>query len=340
MRYIGSKQALLENLSSEIGKKVKREGKFCDLFSGSASVARHFKRNGFQIISNDIMHFSYYLQAATIELNERPKFEGLGFNPIEKLNSINVGKFGFTGEKFVLQNYAPSDEVQTGYFTRKNAEKIDATRQQIQQWFDSKKISWLEFSYLVAALIEAVPFISNTTGTYGAYLKTWDKRALKDLKIENLEIFNNDLTNRSYCRDGNDLIKSIEGEILYIDPPYNNRQYGSNYHVLETIARYDYPKVKGITSMRDNKDVRSSFCVKSQAQQTLEDLISNANFDFVFLSYNTEGILSVEQIEEMFSKHCVSGSFDLVKIPYRRYKRVKEGRSQQLYELLFSGKKK
>lgn len=340
MRYIGSKQALLGRLSDEISKRVLSKGHFCDLFSGSACVARHFKREGYQISSNDIMNFSYFLQAATIELNTQPEFEKLGLNPIEYLNSIDPCNFSYSGSKFVTENYSPSSADATNYFTRNNAAKIDAVRQQIQQWFNEEKLSWSEFSYLVACLVEAVPFVSNTTGTYGAYLKKWDKRAFKDLTLTNLETFDNGLSNATYCEDANDLVKKLEGQILYIDPPYNGRQYGSNYHVLETIARYDYPEVKGITSMRDNSDVRSDFCIKSRVENALQELISTSNFEYIFLSYNTDGILSVEQIEQIFSENCVEGSIDLVRIPYRRYKRTKEEKNGQLNELLFSGKRK
>ena len=193
--------------------------------------------------------------------------------------------------------------------------------------------------YLVAALIEAVPFVSNTTGTYGAYLKKWDKRAFKPLVLDDHEIFDNGLVNKSYCGDANKLIKKLEGDIIYIDPPYNGRQYGSNYHVLETIARYDNPTVSGITSMRDNSDIRSRFCMKSKAEAALNEIVSNCNFSYIFLSYNTEGILSEGQIKEIFIRNCKKDSVELIKIPYRRYKRNKTSGDEQLFELLFIGEK-
>lgn len=339
MRYIGSKQALLTILSEEIVSRSPASGTFCDLFAGSVAVSRHFKGLGYNIISNDIMRFSYFLQVATVELNSIPRFDNLNVNPIDFLNSMDIENFDFVKPKFATRHYAPNENSLTNYFTLDNANRIDAVRQQIEVWLSNKEIDKFEHAYLIAALIEALPFVSNTTGTYGAYLKKWDKRAFKSLTLLDHEITDNVMDNSCYCKDANHLVKEIEGQILYIDPPYNGRQYGSNYHVLETIARYDNPDVKGITSMRDNSDVRSKYCMKSQAENALNDLIANASFENIFLSYSTDGILSALKIREIFERHCISGSVELVKIPYRRYKRIKTEKSEQLFELLFVGKK-
>lgn len=340
MRYIGSKQALLDRLSFEINLRAPKSGVFCDLFSGSAAVARYFKKRNYKIISNDIMHFSYFLQAATIDLNSKPDFKKLNYDPIEYLNGINIDSFDYFKGKFVFENYSPSKIRETGYFTTKNALKIDAIRQQINRWQQDTKINNEEYVYLVAALIEALPFVSNTTGTYGAFLKKWDKRAFKPLTLNDHEIFDNGLLNKSYCEDGKNLIKNLKGDILYLDPPYNGRQYGSNYHVLETIARYDYPNVRGVTSMRDNNDIRSNFCIKSKAKEELNEIIESSNFRYIFFSYNNEGILCEEEIKEIFTKYCKNNSFEVIKIPYRRYKRNQTLYPKQLFELLFVGEKK
>ena len=340
MRYIGSKQALLDRLSFEINSRAPKTGVFCDLFSGSAAVARYFKKRNYKIISNDIMQFSYFLQAATIDLNSKPNFKKLNFDPIEYLNRINIDRFDYFKGKFVVENYSPSKIRETGYFTTNNALKIDAIRQQINRWEHDTMINNEEYVYLVAALIEALPFVSNTTGTYGAFLKKWDKRAFKPISLNDHEIFDNGLRNKSYCEDGKTLIKNLKGDILYIDPPYNGRQYGSNYHVLETIARYDYPNVRGVTSMRDNNDIRSNFCIKSKAKEELDEIIESSNFRYIFFSYNNEGILCEEEIKETFTKYCKNNSFEVIKIPYRRYKRNQKSYSKQLFELLFVGEKK
>ena len=97
-------------------------------------------------------------------------------------------------------------------------------------------------------------------------MKNWDKRSLKKLELNPLNIINNNKKNKSYNEDCNNLIKKIEGDILYLDPPYNSRQYLPNYHLLETIAKYDDPKIKGKTGIREYENQKSNFCNKSYAE--------------------------------------------------------------------------
>ena len=120
---------------------------------------------------------------------------------------------------------------------------------------------------------------------------------------------------RVYNQDANSLIREIEGDILYLDPPYNSREYGANYHLLNTIALYDDFTPQGKTGLRDYE--RSNFCKKNRVYEALEDLIANARFKYIFLSYNNEGLLTQEQIKEMFSKY---GKYDLKQIKYQRFK--------------------
>lgn len=118
------------------------------------------------------------------------------------------------------------------YLSIENASRIDFIRQSINKWKEQGLITDLEYFYLLAVLIEAVSYISNISGTYGAYLKHWDRRALGRLTLEPINIVNNSKKNSAY----NKLVKTLRGDILYIDTPYNSRQYITNYHLLETIA--------------------------------------------------------------------------------------------------------
>ena len=102
-----------------------------------------------------------------------------------------------------------------------------------------KLINENEYFYLLSSLIESIPFVSNIAGTYGAYLKHWDKRALKKLELVKLDVVENHKKNKCFNVDANELIHKISGDILYIDPPYNSRQYVPNYHILQTVAKYD-----------------------------------------------------------------------------------------------------
>ena len=99
------------------------------------------------------------------------------------------------------------------------------------------------------------------------------------------------------------MAKKIHGDVLYLDPPYNARQYCSNYHVLETIARYDNLELSGVTGLRDSSSQKSKFCSKRTVVETFEDLIKNAQFKYIFLSYNNEGLMSLDTIKEIMSSH-------------------------------------
>lgn len=104
---------------------------------------------------------------------------------------------------------------------------------------------------------------------------------------------NNGRKNRCYNKDANELISEIEGDILYLDPPYNSRQYVSNYHLLETISKYDSPEIKGVTGIRNYEDQKSLFCVKKEVLKAFEEIIEKANFESIVLSYSNEGLMTL-----------------------------------------------
>jgi adenine-specific DNA-methyltransferase len=338
MRYIGSKVLLLERIEKIIKDKVVNANSFCDIFSGTSIVARYFKKD-FKIISNDLLHLSFVLQKAIIENEEYPKFKKiinhLGKDPFDYLNDLEINLNMIKSTPFIYENYSPNPKSERQYFSNENALRIDYFRQTIEEWKENNLLEDNEYYYLLAGLVEAIPFVSNIAGTYGAYLKHWDGRALKRLELIKLETVSNNKNNQSFNKDSNELIKEIKGDILYIDPPYNKRQYAPNYHVLETISRYDNPVITGITGMRPYKELKSKYCVSKDVLNSFTDLIKNANFKHIIFSYSTEGIMSIEEIENVLKKHGIKESYQLTKIPYRRYKHRAGDVEHDLHELLF-----
>lgn len=355
MRFIGSKLQLLEDINNFIEENIPvHKGMiFCDLFSGSGAVARYFKEN-YEIISNDMMHFSYILQSSTIELKKIPNFTNLKkylsldslkdiFKYFEETDtSLLIEKFKIKNDKlFIYNNYTPNSQKNRMYLSKENGKRIDIIRIILNELHKNKIISKNEFIYLLACLIEGVPFISNISGVYGAYLKHWDKRALNQYKFEKLEIINNGYKNKSYNKDAHELITKIEGDILYLDPPYNNRQYLPNYHLLETISKYDYPEIKGITGVRDYSNQISKFCRKKEVKEALIQIIKEAKFKYIVMSYSTDGILSQKEIEEIFKTYGIPETFRKADpIQYRKYKSKQKLKNKDLHELLFFIEKK
>jgi len=339
MRFIGSKVNLLREIDETVNSIRGSAKTFCDLFSGTASVAKFFKKS-FSILSNDLLYFSYALQRATVMTQETPRFDRLrsylGLDPFSYFSELDLECFEFKRVPFIFENYSPTKDNSRQYFSNENALRIDAFRQLTDEWYDSEMITEDEYFYLIAGIVEAVPSVSNIAGTYGAYLKHWDKRTQKTLTPSALPVFDNGMENVCFNRNANDLIREIKGDILYLDPPYNGRQYISNYHILETVARYDSPEISGVTGTRVSPEGSSDYCKKGKVYDAFEDLIANANFKHIIISYSNEGILSEDSIVEMLKNHGNPKTLSVKRIPYRRYKRLSSQCGNDLYEFIFS----
>ena len=338
MRFIGNKTNLLNDIAQVIKENCDGTEKvFCDIFSGTASVARFFK-NRYKIISNDLLYFSYVLQKGTIENNEIPSFKKLEdrlniHDVFDYLENIDIKQEKFN--KFIYENYSPNKKCERMYLTSENALRIDFIRNKIEEWRNKELINKNEYYYLLAALIEGVPFVSNITGTYGAYLKQWDKRAFKKFEMIRLNVIDNNVKNQCYNKNSNDLIQEISGDILYLDPPYNERQYLPNYHLLETIARYDNPEIKGKTGIREYNSEKSNYCIKNKVYSEMEELIKNAKFKHIIVSYNQDGLLSKNDIETILKKYGNKETYKLYEIPYKQYQNKLTKKLDIHYEYLF-----
>ena len=338
MRFIGNKTNLLNDISKVIKDNCDGTEKvFCDIFSGTASVSRFFK-NKYTIISNDLLYSSYILQMGTIENTDTPTFDKIRKvlnieDVFDYLENTDISKENFN--KFIYENYSPNDNCERMYLTPENALRIDFIRNKIENWKNKELITINEYYYLLASLIEGVPYVSNITGTYGAYLKQWDKRAFKKFELIRLNVIDNKSNNKCYNRNANELIKEIKGDILYLDPPYNERQYLPNYHLLETIARYDNPEIKGKTGIRKYETEKSNYCIKNKVYNELKELIKKANFKHIIVSYNQDGLLSEDEIKSILIDCGNEDTYKLYKIPYKQYQNKLTKKLDIHYEYLF-----
>jgi adenine-specific DNA-methyltransferase len=320
VNYIGSKHSLLGFLDqvyreiSDGGEKV-----FCDLFAGTGAVGRHFKRRGLRVIANDIQYYAFALNKAYIEINRQPSFKELRQQcEIARTRSPIDATLDFLnrlpGEKgFIALNYSPLGNRL--YYTQQNAERADAIRQSIKDWFEDEIITEQEYFYILCSLLEAIDQVANTASVYGAYLKKFKNSALRPLTLRPIELSDSARRCKVFNRDANELIEEIECDILYLDPPYNHREYGANYHVLETIARYDEPFLNGVTGMRDY--ARSRYCRRAAALDALEHLIREAKARHILLSYNDEGVMNFDDVRKVLA---LRGKPRIFKRPYARFK--------------------
>ncbi len=348
VRIIGSKYKMLENILKIMDKEKITGRTFFDVFCGGTSIGRFFKRR-FLITSNDILYFSYALQKALIDLNKYPKFEGLTFianetddeketvsKVLEYLNNIN----GFKG--FIYKHYTPAskafDGVERKYFSELNGERIDAVRMKIEEWVTTKNITEDEYFYLIASLILAVQKIANISGTYGTYNKIWDARAKKTLNLQVIEIIESKFVHKAFNEDSLKLLNKVNCDIAYVDPPYNSRQYISNYHILETIAKYDNPTINGKSGMRGYNGEKSTFCSSKTAKRDLLKLLTELRAKYIILSYNSEGLLSKDEIKEICEKSKLE-NIKIYEFPYRRFKSNGNTNHNEVLEYVFTGKK-
>jgi adenine-specific DNA-methyltransferase len=326
VNYIGSKHSLLPFINEITVKVLSGEEKiFCDLFAGTGAVGRHFKRKGFQVIANDIQYYAYVLNKAYLEINQAPRFTTLRkvygaeiarhrkpfADPVrEVMRFVNTlcGKAGF-----IFHNYSPAGN--RFYYTPENAEKADTIRVAIENWRAEGIINKQEYFYILCALLEAIDQVANTASVYGAYLKTFKNSAKRELLLKPLELVNHVKGCKAYHKDANQLVKKIKCDVLYLDPPYNHRQYGANYHVLETIAAYDNPQLRGVTGMRDYS--RSPYCQKKTAKEAMKKVIEQSCARHILVSYNDEGILSLEEVQDLLR---LRGEPKIFQTDYNRFK--------------------
>ena len=312
MNYIGSKLSLrpfIKEKILEVSRLDKEDKVFGDLFAGTGVIGNEFKKMGYKVISNDIQHYSYILNKHYIE-NNYPMNTKL----LEHLNSLK-GQEGF-----IYNNYCMGSGSERNYFSDFNGKKCDAIRQELEKLYKDKEIDKHQYNFL-ASLINSIDKYANTVSIYGAFLKSLKKRAEKNFKLELLPIIEGNKKGKVYNEDVNSLIKKVKGDILYLDPPYNSKQYSTNYHLLETISRYDNPVIKGKTGLRVCNKQKSKFCSKPQVKQVFEELISNANFKYIFLSYNDEGLMKLEDIKRILEKY---GEYRYFATNYKRFKSDKD----------------
>jgi adenine-specific DNA-methyltransferase len=310
LNYIGSKHTLLPFIESTLDRLMDgSDATACDIFAGTGAVGRLFKRKGLRVIANDIQHYAYVLNRAYIQINSEPDFTALAQSllpsgsPAPDLACTPRDALGLVSSipgvpGFISSTYGPDGDRR--YFTRDNAERTDAIRQAIEGWRGSGVITEDGYYYILCALLEAIDEVANTASVYGAYLKRFKKTALKPLALEPFEVFDGADGCLAMQMDANELVGQIDCDILYIDPPYNHRQYGANYHVLETIARYDAPETYGVSGLRDY--ISSDYCKRNHALAAFEDLIGGARAKHILVSYSDEGILSLGQIKDTLSK--------------------------------------
>ena len=326
---------MVEEIDSFIESRVESEEPLTlfDAFCGTGAVSDRLK-NKFNLVINDNLKWAAVYTAGRLYAPSC-HFERLGFDPFAFLNQSDEKVQGF-----IYKNYAPTESSRM-YFTPENAARIDYFRKQIEEWHKNKLLSEAEYMLLLASLVESVSRVSNTAGVYGAFLKKWDGRALKPIEFIkpaynacdslNIKIYNDKTEN---------IISDVKCDILYLDPPYTQNQYGTQYHLLETLILNDHPSVSKVTGSRPVMPMRSDWSKEYKAHILLDKIIANTTARYVVMSYNNDGLMSKEYIEAVMKRYGKPETYCCKKISYKKYQNWKSQNHKEHFEYLFFVEKK
>jgi adenine-specific DNA-methyltransferase len=321
--YIGSKYKLLPSIVNTIEEKIGRslEGlTIGDLFSGTAICSYKFRTLNCNVVSNDYEYYGYVIARAFSR--------SIYTENIEKSIKILNGLKSLDG--IVSKHFSPNGNRM--YFTVDNAKKIDSMRIGLEKMKKCEEIDEDEYYYLLCCILLAADKVANIASVYGAYLKKFKDSSLKDVTILPIHKLTKNTKNKVYNSDINEIISKDKYDIVYLDPPYNERQYSKNYHILNYIAMYEEVDIKGITGLLVNSNV-SLFCKKQKILEQLEDLLKKVKTKWLFMSYNSESLVDKDKLIEVMSKH---GEVSCKETEYKRFKsNNSKNQKKNIIEYLF-----
>ncbi len=330
--YIGNKRRLMPFIANQIRNIIENDsGRIStalDLFAGSGSISRLLRTFDLEVYSNDIEYYSYILNYAhnsilpSDELNMFANFGGIE-NMLDMLNNIKtVAK----KERYISEYYAPKNDHEPDvthermFYTQENGRIIDTVRHAIEEMYTSKSINKKEYYYLLARLIYEAATHSNTSGVFKAFHCGFGgrggdalSRIMKPISMTKLPLYGNIKGTVSNMEAGEFLNKTRKSfDIVYIDPPYNQHQYGSNYHLLNTIARWDKPIVNKdiiVDGKKTNKsairadwtNTRSEYCYKDRAEVAFKNMINSIDAKHIMVSYSTDGIINYDNFIDILT---------------------------------------
>lgn len=317
-RYLGSKTKLLNFIDMVLDKENIQFKSFADIFAGTGSVANHFYERS-QIILNDILDSNHHAYNAFFG-NDDIRVQSLK-ERLNKYNNLNAESYG--------ENYFSINFTNT-YFDKANSKKIGIIRDDIEKLFKENLITSREKSYLITSLIYALDRIANTVGHYDAYRKIDIPK--KELVLLPLNLKASKYKAKIYKSDANELAKRIKADVVYIDPPYNSRQYSDSYHLLENIATWQKQDVFGVAKKMNRDHVKSKYSMKS-AGVAFGELIDSIDAKYILVSYNDMGGSGNARSQSRISDHELLSALERkgeVKVYETSYKQFTTGKSDKL----------
>ena len=268
-RYLGNKYKLLPFIKRVVQEQKLEFSSLADIFAGTGAVSSAFTDK--QIITNDLMYSNYICNFAWFGAE---KYDA------EKIVEYVVR---YNAESQFPETYMTENFADT-YFSADDCARIGFIREDIETRFNNGDLNNRERAILITSLLYAMDKIAKTCGHYDAYRKGAEFDSSLELYVPLAEQNNNE-NNHCYNMDANELVKSLYADLVYIDPPYNSRQYCDAYHLLENVARWQKPEVHGVARKMDRSELKSRYCTQS-ATEAFEQLIADIKAKYILLSYN------------------------------------------------------
>jgi len=336
--YLGNKRKLLGLIALAIRQTSVTSGVFADFFAGSGVVARFAKQSGFCVLANDWEPYAWIINHAAIQCNVMPDFAELGGAnaAFAALNGVMPIEGYVAAHLCPRSDDNPDPDTDRMFFTRANGRKIDAMREQIQQWTEQGRVSGDEAALLLAALLYSVSYVSNTSGVFKGFHRGWGGatgtalyRILSEISLRPPVLYDNGLPNSAFGMDAQTLADTLKAngeeiDIAYLDPPYNQHPYGSNYHVLNTIALWDKPNITPQIAGRNKSAIRTDWRTErrsaynhASALAAYQKLIQTIPAKHILTSYSTDGNMP---LLPLLTAAAERGKISCVTNAYKRYR--------------------
>lgn len=342
MNYIGSKRSLLpaiEPFLSDVRRQVSGQPRLLDIFSGTGVVSQFGRSKGFDVVANDLQEYARVTAQALLEDAgegllvgaEAPGRARVGLEDgrpalglvalFQELESVKAP----LDHPFVRE-YVEGGAAERLYLSEDNGRRLAAARDLVEEMLADGRISPDAHDLVVAGILEGIDRVANTASVYGAYLKKIKKSAQNPFRIAVPRLFPGLSPGRALRGDANQTVRDLAArgehfDLLYVDPPYNSRLYSSNYHLLETVARWDLSTFtpRGKTGLRPRAEGASDYCSKRGVRAAVWDLLAEAPASRVLFSYSDEGLLPHDDLVQVMEEAGFRGP-QTTKVDYKRFR--------------------
>ena len=194
--------------------------------------------------------------------------------------------------------------VRSRFFREENGARVDAIREAIE----SKSLSPELRAVLLVSLMEAADRVDSTTGLQMAYLKQWAKRSSNELSLRMPDVLPRARHGKAsaHRREALEAAQTLEADVAYLDPPYNQHSYLGNYHIWESLVRWDKPEVYGVACKRvDVRERKSAFNSKRRFRDALAEVVRAIRAPVLVVSFNNEGFIARPEMEALLAERGV-----------------------------------